>query len=266
MTGYAQRVRGEAEGRVALVTGAGSPQGIGFATAKILGREGAAVAIASTTDRIRDRAGELGAGGVEAEGFVADLTDRSQVATVVDGVLRRFGRVDILVNNAGMVTVADGEWEERPFLELDDTAWDRDLAMNLGTAYNVTRALLPQMVERGWGRVVMVSSVTGPVVANVGSVGYSAAKAGMDGLMRGLAIEVAADGVTVNSVQPGWIATGSQTPDEAVAGTHTPIGRSGTPQEVGEAIAFLASDRASYITGQTLIVDGGNVIQEAKGP
>jgi 3-oxoacyl-[acyl-carrier protein] reductase len=266
VTGYAQRVRGEAEGRVALVTGAGSPQGIGFATAKILGREGAAVAIASTTDRIEDRADELGAGGVEAEGFVADLTDRSQVAKVAEGVLRRFGRVDILVNNAGMVTVADGEWEERPFLELDDTAWDRDLAMNLGTAYNVTRALLPQMVERGWGRVVMVSSVTGPVVANVGSVGYSAAKAGMDGLMRGLAIEVAADGVTVNSVQPGWIATGSQTPDEAVAGTHTPIGRSGAPEEVGEAIAFLASDRASYITGQTLIVDGGNVIQEAKGP
>ena len=266
MSGYARWVRDEAEGRVALVTGAGSPEGIGFATAKILGREGVAVAIASTTDRIGDRAGELRAAGIEAEGFVADLTDRSQVARIAEAVLERFGRVDVLVNNAGMVTVADGGWEDRPFLELDDTTWDRDLAMNLGTAYNVTRALLPQMVERGWGRVVMVSSVTGPVVTNVGSVGYSAAKAGMDGLMRGLAIEVAPSGVTVNSVQPGWIATGSQTSEEAVAGKHTPVGRSGTPDEVGEAIAFLASDRASYITGQTLIVDGGNVIQEAKGP
>jgi len=100
----------------------------------------------------------------------------------------------------------------------------------------------------------------------VGSTGYAAAKAGMDGLMRGLAIEVAQNGVTVNSVLPGWIATGSQTDEEHTAGLHTPVGRSGTPEEVGELIAFLASDRASYVTGQTVVIDGGNVIQEAKGP
>jgi 3-oxoacyl-[acyl-carrier protein] reductase len=258
-------VQGEADGRVALVTGAGSPSGIGFATAKILGREGAALAIASTTDRIHERAAELHTSGFEAGGFVADLTDREQVRRTVDGIIERFGRIDILVNNAGMVTVDTGGWEDREFLDTDDAFWDRDLALNLGTAYNVTKAVLPRMVERGWGRVVMVSSVTGPVVTTIGSTGYAAAKAGMDGLMRGLAIEVARSGVTVNSVLPGWIATGSQTEEEHAAGVHTPVGRSGTPEEVGELIAFLASDRASYITGQTVVIDGGNVIQEAKG-
>jgi 3-oxoacyl-[acyl-carrier protein] reductase len=138
--------------------------------------------------------------------------------------------------------------------------------MNLTTAYSVTRAVLPRMLTRGWGRVVMVSSVTGPLVTNPGSAGYSAAKAGMDGLMRAIAIEAARSGVTVNSVAPGWIATGSQTPEEAVAGQNTPVGRSGTPEEIAAAVAFLASEGASYLTGQSIAVDGGNTIQEYKGP
>jgi 3-oxoacyl-[acyl-carrier protein] reductase len=122
------------------------------------------------------------------------------------------------------------------------------------------------MVARGRGRIVMVSSVTGPLVTNPRSAGYSAAKAGMDGLMRAIAIEVARGGVTVNSVAPGWIATGSQTQQEVVAGRHTPAGRSGTPEEVAAMIAFLCSDDASYVTGQSIVVDGGNTIQEYKGP
>jgi 3-oxoacyl-[acyl-carrier protein] reductase len=164
-----------------------------------------------------------------------------------------------------MVHVGQGDWEDVPFTEMTDAAWDRDLEMNLGTAFNVTKAVVPGMVAQGWGRVVMVSSVTGPLVSNPGSAGYGAAKAAMDGLMRGVAIEVAGSGVTVNSVAPGWIATASQTPDEARADIHTPVARSGTPEEVAEVVAFLASDRASYIIGQSIVVDGGNTIQETKG-
>ncbi|MGH2640482.1 MAG: SDR family NAD(P)-dependent oxidoreductase [Actinomycetota bacterium] len=259
-------MRAEAEGRVALVTGAGSPTGIGFATARILGREGATLAIASTTDRIHERAAELSEAGFQAGGFVADLTDREQVRRMVDEVVERFTSIDILVNNAGMVSVSMEDAADRVFLELDDVGWDQVLAMNLDTAYNVTKRVLPGMVERGWGRIVMVSSVTGSIVTYAGLSAYSAAKAGMDGLMRGVAIEVAARGVTVNSVQPGFVATGSQTPEEHEIGHHTPIGRSGTAEEIGEVVAFLASDRARYVTGQTVVVDGGNVIQEAKGP
>jgi 3-oxoacyl-[acyl-carrier protein] reductase len=251
--------------KVALVTGAGSPTGIGFATAKIMGREGAAVAISSTTDRIHDRAAELHADGVRAGGFVADLADRTEARAMVDGVLETFGRIDVLVNNAGMVHVGMDGQPGGPFLDLDDGDWDLDLRLNLDTAFTVTRAAISGMVERGWGRVVMVSSVTGSIATNVGSAGYAAAKAGMDGLMRTIAVEVGHAGVTVNSVAPGWIATGSQLPEEAAAGVHTPIGRSGTPAEVGEVIAFLASERASYVTGALIVVDGGNTLQETKG-
>jgi 3-oxoacyl-[acyl-carrier protein] reductase len=258
-------MRDELQGRVALVTGAGSPNGIGVASAAVLGREGARVAVTSTTARIEDRADELSGRGVDAIGVVADLTDAAQARALVEEVERRLGPIDVLVNNAGMVAVGE-QPVSVPFVELRDHEWERHLAMNLGTAYHVTRAVAPGMAARGWGRIVMVSSVTGPLVAIDGSVAYGAAKAGMDGLMRGLALELGSRGVTVNAVAPGWIASGSQTPDEATAVLHTPLGRSGRPDEVAEVIGFLASERASYITGQAIVVDGGNTIQEAKGP
>jgi 3-oxoacyl-[acyl-carrier protein] reductase len=199
-------------------------------------------------------------------GFVGDLTDAATARSIVEGARSSLGPIDVLVNNAGMVTVGSNATEEPSFVDLTEDAWASSLAMNLTTAYHVTRAALPDMLTRGWGRVVMISSVTGPLVTNPGSAGYSAAKAGMDGLMRAIAIETASAGVTVNSVAPGWIATGSQTPDEAVAGRHTPAGRSGTPEEIASVVAFLASDGASYLTGQSIAVDGGNTIQEYKGP
>ena len=254
----------EVAGRVALVTGAGSPTGIGAACARALGREGAAVAVTSTSDRIHQRRDDLAADGCDAASFVADLTDRTQASSMVDAVLERFGRIDIVVNNAGMLNVGIPDFEFLSFVDIDGPTWDLEVAMNLTTAFNVTHPVVAGMIDRGWGRIIMVSSVTGPVVTNPGSTAYGAAKAGMEGFMRGLALELGPSGITANAVAPGWIATGSQTPEEVEQGLATPIGRSGRPEEIAEVVAFLASERASYLTGQSLVVDGGNTIQEHK--
>jgi 3-oxoacyl-[acyl-carrier protein] reductase len=253
-------------GRVALVTGAGSETGIGFAAARLLGRGGARVAIASTTDRIHTRVADLEREGIAASGHIGDLIEDGVAARIVDEVMAvGGGRLDILVNNAGMVAIGSPE-ESNAVADIKPADWDRGIARNLRTAFSVTQAALPPLIASGNGRIVFVSSVTGPLVGNPGSAVYGAAKAGILGLMRSMAIEVGRTGVTVNAVLPGWIATGSQLPEEAIGGENTPLGRSGSPAEVAEAICFLASDAASYITGQGIIVDGGNTIQEFKGP
>jgi 3-oxoacyl-[acyl-carrier protein] reductase len=250
------------KGRVALITGAGSTEGIGFATARMLAAQGADVAITSTTDRIHKRRAELG--NDRALASICNLRNHEEASRLVTQVLAHFGRIDILVNNAGMVQSGSTEVLAK-FDALTEAQWDGEIELNLKTCFNVTRAVIPHMIHARYGRIVNVSSVTGPVASNPGMSAYSAAKAGMAGLTRTLALEVGGAGITVNAVAPGWIRTASSSEREIQAGSRTPIGRPGTPEEVAALIVFLCSEQASYITGQTIVIDGGNTVQEYKG-
>lgn len=245
--------------RVAIVTGAGAPDGIGAAVARQLVAEGAGVVLGATSERIHDRAAELGEAAV---GVVSDLTTEAGADALVRTALDRWGRVDILVNNAGMTSVASGWDADGDVAALSLAQWEATIARNLTTAFLMCRAVVPVMASVGYGRIVSVGSTTGTVNAMPGQSGYTAAKAALVGFSRALALEVANKGVTVNVVAPGYVSTGSQLDFEAKAAAAGPIGRSGTPDEVAACVAFLAHESASFITGAVLVADGGHGLPE----
>jgi 3-oxoacyl-[acyl-carrier protein] reductase len=202
-------------------------------------------------------AAELGQG---ALAVAADVTDRSSVEALAAAAVEAFGRVDILAANAGI-------YPSTALASIDDALWDRVMGINVKGALHAIQACTPAMLARGYGRIVLTSSITGPVTGQVGFAHYGASKAAMLGLMRSAAVELATSGITVNAVMPGNIETPglAETSEEhqRLMFSSIPMGRFGTAEEVGWAVRFLASPEAAYVTGQTLIVDGGQVLPEA---
>lgn len=257
--------KGRFEGKVAFVTGVAGENGMGFATAKALAEEGAALGIVDISERVYDRAKDLKAMGYKVEAYTADLTNLKRLHEIADEMLKVYGKVDVLANVAGMALFGTDEIF-KSVLDVTEEEWDFSIKINLNSTLNCIKAFLPNMLNQNYGRIVNVSSVTGPLVANPGESPYCAAKAAIVGLTKALALEVGKQGVTVNAVAPGWIKTGASTESELAGGQNTGLGRPGTPDEVAQLIRFLASDESSYITGQLIVIDGGNIIQEYKGP
>ena len=247
--------------RTVLISGAGSETGIGFAAAKQFVELDYEVILTGASARVHDRAKEIG-----AASFVADLTQPSEVEKLMNEVLESITILDVLVNNAGMTSVENPmeTTASKSVFDTDIENWRFEISRNLDSAFLLTKAALTSLRNSGSGRIINVSSVTGPLMAMRGDAAYAAAKAGLIGLTRSLALDEAQFGITANAVSPGWIATGSQTQAEASQGRATPIGRSGTPHEVASAICWLADPQNGYTTGQNIVVDGGNSIAEER--
>ena len=238
-------------GRVAFVTGAS--RGIGKAIALRLAAAGAAVAASARADHARPVADEIVAAGGAAQALSVDVTDAGSLREAVRAALDRFERIDILVNNAGIV-------RDQLLMRMKPEEWDAVIATNLTAAFTCTQAVLRPMLKQRWGRVISVGSVVGQS-GNPGQANYAAAKAGLTGFSKALAREVAARGITVNVVAPGFIETDMTARLDAAArntlAEQIPAGRLGLPEDVAAAVCFLASDDASYITGQIVGVNGG---------
>jgi len=239
-------------GRVALVTGAS--QGIGRACALRLAKSGASVAVAARNrEKLEEVAGEIAAAGGQAAAYALDVADEEQIKSVFKAVITQFGKIDILVNNAGIT-------RDQLVMRMKRADWDSVMQTNLTSAYLCTQQVTSSMLKQRWGRIINIASVFGQM-GQAGQANYAASKAGLIGLTMAIARELASRSITCNAVAPGFIDTAmtevlsGEFKDEALK--MIPLGRTGTPEEVGHAVAFLASEEASYITGHVLNVNGG---------
>jgi len=248
------------DGKAALVTGGG--RGIGAAIATVFAAAGAKVMIANrTAEAGRVTAAAIRDAGGEADAVALDIGSRNAARSAVSRCVERFGRLDVVVHNAGICPWSDIE-------TLDEATLDETLAVNLKACFWLAQAALPEFRRQGGGRFLVTSSVTGPRVAMPGSAHYAASKAGVNGFLRAAALEFAKDKVTVNGVEPGYIAKqgGSLLSDPRRAARiarHIPAGELGRPEDIAYAMLYLASEAGRYVTGQTIVVDGGSTLPES---
>ncbi len=240
------------QGKVAVVTG--GSRGIGRAVATVLAREGAVITLCARDRVLLEKvAAELESSGAQALAVQADVTRASEVEQMIGACVERFGQVDILVNNAGIT-------RDNLLLRMKDEEWDAVLSTNLKGVFHCTRAVLRPMIKQRSGRIINLTSVVA-VMGNPGQANYVAAKAGIIGLTKATAREVASRGITANAVAPGFIETDmthALDPElQEQMRSQIPLGRFGRPEDVAELVAFLASDRAAYITGQVIHLNGG---------
>jgi len=255
------------EDRVSIVTGAA--RGIGEGIARAMAREGANVVLFGRRDTVKETAKSISDSGQKAIGFKVDVTDASGVEQAVQQVLKQFRKVDILVNNAGI-------YPYMPFVEMPDEVRDSVIDVNIKGVWNCTKAVIPSMIKQKYGKIINISSVTGPMVSAKGATIYSASKGAVSGFTRALALEVAEHGINVNAICPGYVDTPGERGEASRLGMSAdeyikklaqgiPMKRLGAIDEVGDLAVFLASEESKYITGAEIVIDGANIIQEIKG-
>lgn len=249
--------------KVAIVTGGAMGNGLGIV--KMFLKYGAKVSIFDYSEKLQDTIEVLKKEGYEVDGYTVDIRNSGQIKNAVDKIVEKYNKIDVLVNNAGVAKLT-------PFLETSDEIRDFHFDINIKGTWNVSKAVVPHMPNGG--SIVNLSSVTGPMVADTGEVAYATTKAAILGFTKGLAAEVVNNGIRVNAILPGYIMTpmvegiakdsNKDNPDSVVDGIAKgiPMQRLGTIEELGEFAAFLASDEASYLTGQGYVIDGGSTLPE----
>lgn len=255
------------EGKVAIITGAS--KGIGEGIAKVYARYGAKCVLAARGEKVLEFASELKAEGYEAIGVQTDVSDYESVKNLVNTAVETYGKVDVLVCNAGICVLEDFMTEDVTFANRD-----KHFDINIKGVWNTTRAALPELVKSGEGAIVIMSSVTGDMVADPGEVAYATSKAALVGFTKSMAREVADDNIRVNAICPGYVLTplvkgmaeqsDPENPDRAIQAIAdaVPLKRLANPEEIGELAAFLGCKESSYITGTQIVIDGGSTLPE----